>query len=91
LLLRNYLPLKMLTETLLRIPFSVIGRRSLGRPLIGRKNAQELTGHGGFQCNFTESQAAFCNHFQCQIAALGSLKRVTGRVFKFENNFNGAG
>jgi hypothetical protein len=30
----------MLTETLLRIPFAVIGR-----PLIGRENVQELTCH----------------------------------------------
>ncbi len=45
LLLWNYLLiLKMLTETLLRISFSVIGRCSLVRPLSGcRENVQELT------------------------------------------------
>ncbi len=65
----NYLLiLKMLTETLL-----------LCRPLIGcRENAQELT----FHRRISESQAASCKHFQWQNPASGSLKQVTGRIFK---------
>jgi hypothetical protein len=70
----------MLTETLLRISFSVIGRCS-----------QVPTSHwlqgkfvviGGLRFYFTESQEA---SFSFKIAALGSLKRVTGRIFKISN------
>jgi hypothetical protein len=56
LLLLNYLLLlKMLTETSLIIPFSVIQCR----PLIGRReNAQNKLVTGDFRYDFTESQAA---------------------------------
>ncbi len=37
---------------------------------------------------FTESQAGFpVNIFSVKIAALGSLKRVTGRIFKISKRF----
>ncbi len=32
--------------------------------------------------DFTKSKAASCMHLQCQMAALGSLKRITGRIVK---------
>jgi hypothetical protein len=87
----NYLLiLKMYPEALLRIPISVIGRCSL-----------EPTSHWilGKFARITLSQAASCmilqNHrrlpvsiFSVKIAALGSLKPVTGRIFKI--NFRGA-
>jgi hypothetical protein len=64
--------LKILTDALLRISFSVIGLCSLV------SNSHRLQG----QCTriylsqalpvwFTESQAASCKHCQCQIAAIG--------------------
>jgi hypothetical protein len=77
----------MLTETLLRIPFAVIGRCSLvptSHWLQG--NARELTCHRRLSVlliYFTESKAAFCKHLLCvQIAAIGFLKRVTGKHFQ---------
>jgi hypothetical protein len=72
-LLLNYLLiLKMMTETLLKIPFSVIGLCFQRRPRIGfGENVQELTCHtGGFQ------------HFSVKIATIGFLKWVTGMIFK---------
>ncbi len=88
LLLWNYLLFsKILTETLLKIPFSVIGRCSL-----------VLTSHWlqGKCARIKSSQAAsgmtLQNHrrlpvsnFNVKIATLGSLKRVTGRIFKIGN------
>jgi hypothetical protein len=65
----------MLTETLLKTPFSVIGRYSpvsaphwLYSELIGcRENAQESRITGGYhRYVFTDSQAAFCMHFKSQ-------------------------
>jgi hypothetical protein len=65
---------EMLTETLLRIPFSVIGRCFLvPTPLIGcRENAQEKTCHGRLPFSI----------FSVKIVVLGSSKRVTGRIYK---------
>jgi hypothetical protein len=70
----------MLTKTLLRIPFSVIGR------MFSRADLSWLQG----KCaRITLSQAAFGmilyipgGIFRVEIAALGPLKRVTGRIFK---------
>jgi hypothetical protein len=36
----------------------------------------------GFQYDFTESQRLSVSIFGVKITALGSLKRVTGRIFK---------
>ncbi len=63
----NSLILKMLTETLLKNPLSVIGRCSLVptthwlQGKCARINFSQAA--SGI---FTESQAAFCKHFQCQ-------------------------
>jgi hypothetical protein len=61
-----YFLLWKITETFLRIPFSVIGR-----------------------CSQAASGMIFQNHrrlpvstFSVKIDALGSLKRITGRIFK---------
>jgi hypothetical protein len=74
LLLNLLLILKMLSETLLRIPFSVIGR-----PLIGRENVHELTSHrqllGMILKNHRRLPVSISS---VKIAALGSFKRVTG-------------
>jgi hypothetical protein len=61
LLLWNYLPiLKMLTETLLRIPFPVIGRCSqVSTPRLLLGKCPKLTYHR----QLPESQAASCIHF----------------------------
>jgi hypothetical protein len=46
---------------------------------------------GGFQYDFTDSQAASCMHFQyVKIAAVVSLKRVTKRFSKLVSNLKGA-
>ncbi len=88
----NYLLVKkMPTETLLRIPFSVIGRCSLV-PISHElgKYARINLSHAASSI-VTESQAASCKHFSVKIAALGSLKRVNGIIFKFKVaslNFN---
>ncbi len=71
--------LEMLTENLLTIPCSAIGRCSLQcRPLIGcRENGQELT------CMILQNHRRLpVSIFSVKIAALESLKRVTGRIFK---------
>jgi hypothetical protein len=81
--------LKMLTETLLKIPFSVI-----------RRCSQVPTTHWlQGKCTRTNlSQAAYGmmlrNHrqlpeciFNVKIAALESLKKVTGRIFKISYYF----
>ncbi len=64
--LKFLLNFKMVTETHLKNPFFEIGRCFYFRPVIGcRENTQELTRHGGFWYDFTESQAASWKHFQC--------------------------
>ncbi len=62
-----FLILKMLTEILLSIPLSVIGRCSLVPTYhwLQRKCAR-INFHKSFQSDFTESQAAPCKYFQCQ-------------------------
>ncbi len=84
LLFRNYLViLKMLTETLLRIPFSVIGRCSLVL------TSQRLQGKCA-RINLSPAASGIIlqNHrrlsvsiFSVKIAAFGSLKRITWRIF----------
>ncbi len=74
----------MLTETLFRISFSVTGQCSLV------PTSHWLQGNcakinfvtGGFPFYFTESQTTSCMFFSVKIAAFGSLKRVTRRIFK---------
>ncbi len=79
-LLRNELQiLKMLTETHLRIPFSLVNR--CFPHIFCRENAQELR---RLPVWFLQ------NHRRLpvrKIAALGSLKRVTGRIFKISTWF----
>ncbi len=76
----------MLTETLLRIPFFVIGRCSLVL-------TADLSAAAGKISENQLSPAAFgiilkvhrrlpVSIFSVKIAALGSLKRVTGRIFQ---------
>jgi hypothetical protein len=70
--------LKMLTETLLRIPFSVIGRCSLvptSHWLQGKYTRVNL-------CILQNHKRLPVTIFCVKIAALGSLKRVSGRNFK---------
>jgi hypothetical protein len=58
----------MLTETLLRIPFFLIGRCfqvPTSHWLQGKLRRNQLT-TGGNGYDFTESQAASCKHFQGQ-------------------------
>jgi hypothetical protein len=72
----------MLTETLLIIPFSLIGQCSpVSTPhwLLG--NVHELTCKGGFRYDFTESQTASCMHFQSQNRHM-SFMRVTEKMLK---------
>jgi hypothetical protein len=49
------------------------------------KMRKNLLVKGGFQYDITESQAASVGIFSVKIAALGSLKRVTGRIFKISS------
>jgi hypothetical protein len=80
----------MLTETLLRIPFTVISRCSLVptfRPLIGcGENAQELTCHSQAASGLIlkNQRRLHIGIFCAKIAAVGSLKRVSGWIFKFK-------
>jgi len=81
----NYLLiLKLLTETLLRIPFAVIGRCSLVTSSHWhRENAQELTRHRRLPVWFYKNHRCLPgSNFSVKIAALRSLKRVTWRIFK---------
>jgi hypothetical protein len=83
----------MLTETLLKIPFSVtmvdIFRRG---PLIGcRENAQEIICHGSFRYDFTESLSAYYMHFQCQNRPFKVFEEgITETILKVESDCAGA-
>jgi hypothetical protein len=92
LLLWNYLLiLKMPTETLLRISFSVIGGCSLmstSHWLQGKCARKLVT--GGFRNDFTESQTAFCWHFQCQNRRFRVLEAGYWKYFQNLINFKGA-
>ncbi len=54
------------------------------------ENVPEFTCHIVFRYDFTESQVASVCAFSVKIAALGSLKRVTERIFKEVSDFKGA-
>jgi hypothetical protein len=60
--------MKILTETLLRIPFSVIGRcpRVPASHWLQGKCARINLSQGASGMIFKESKAASCKHFQCQ-------------------------
>jgi hypothetical protein len=74
----------MLTETLLRIPFSVIGRCSLvptSHWLQGKCSRINLSqaASGMILQNHRRLSVSI---FSVKFAALGSLQRVNGRIFK---------
>jgi hypothetical protein len=74
----------MLTENLLRIPFSVIGLWFLV-PIshwLQGKSARTNLVTGGFWYDVTESQATSCIISRVKIAVLVPLNQVTGRIFK---------
>jgi len=75
----------MLTETLLRIYFSVIGRCSL-IPISHR--LQEMRKNyfftGGFRYYFTDLEAASCKQFQCQNRRFGVFEVGYGESLNFE-------
>jgi hypothetical protein len=66
----------MLTETLLRIPFSVIGRSSLVSTShwLQRKCARTYLSQAGFRYDFTESQAASCHCRRFRVFEAGYWK-----------------
>jgi hypothetical protein len=77
----------MLTKTILRVPFSVIG------PCFLVQNSYWLQGKcAKIKLSQAASGRILHNHsklpvrnFSVKIASLGSLKRVTGRIFKIGN------
>ncbi len=73
----------MLTETLLKIPFSVIGRCSLV-PTTHWLQGKYLLVTGGYRYVFTESLAASSMHFHCK--AVPFLEVFS----KLVSNFKGA-
>jgi hypothetical protein len=74
----------MVTETLLRIPFSVIGRRSLAPTShwLQGKCARINLSPAAFGIILQNHRRLSVSIFSVKIAALGSLKRVTGRILK---------
>ncbi len=83
--LRNYSQiLKMLAETLLTIPFSVIGRCSLvpTSHWMQGKCARINLSLVAFSIVLQNHRRLPVSIFSVKITALGSLKRVTGRIFK---------
>jgi hypothetical protein len=74
----------MLTETLLKIPFSLIGRCFFVPTFHWLKEkCARINFTGGFGYEFAESQVAACIIYtSVKIAVLGSSQRVTGRIFK---------
>jgi hypothetical protein len=75
----------MITETLLRIPFSVIGRCSLvptSHWLQGKCARINLSQAASRMILQNHRRRQPVSVFIVKIAALGSLKRVTGRTFK---------
>jgi hypothetical protein len=75
--LLTVLILKMLTETLIRIPIP-----SGDLSLADEKMRKNQLATGRFRYDFTEPQAASCKHFQSQNRRSRSLKQVTGKIFK---------
>ena len=83
-LLNYLLILKMLTKTLLKTSFSVIGRCSLvpiSHWLQGKCTRINLSKVASSIILQNHRRLPVCL-FSVKIAALGSLKRVTGRIFK---------
>ncbi len=76
------------TETLLKTPFSAIGRCS---PVTTshwlRKNAPEFTCLGCFRYDIQDHRRLLVSMFQGQIAAIGSLNRITESIFRICGNF----
>jgi hypothetical protein len=74
----------MLTETLLRISFSVLGRTfsSADLSLAARKLCKKKLVTGGFQNDLQNHRRLPVSIFRVKTAALWSLKLVTGRIFK---------
>ncbi len=74
----------MLTETLLRIPFSVIGRCSLvpTSNLLQGKCARINLSLAAFRIILQNYRRLPVSIFSVKIATLGSLKRVFGKIFK---------
>jgi hypothetical protein len=89
LLIGNYLVmLEMHTETLHKIPFSVIGRSSLvptSHWLQGKCARINLSQAASCMVLQSYRRLPLCI-FSVKMAALGPLKLVTGRIF---NNFKG--
>jgi hypothetical protein len=81
----------MLTETLLRIPLSVIGRCSLVPTSHSRqgKCARINLSHAASGMILQNHRRLPVSNFSVKVAALGSLKRVTGRILKNVSNFEG--
>ncbi len=77
----------MLAETLLRIPFSVTGRTffSADLSLAEEKMRKNELVTGGFQYDFTDSQAVSCTHFQSQ-----NRRGLLEGFSKLVSNFKGA-
>ncbi len=71
--------------------WSMLSSTDLSLALAAGKMCKNQPVPCGYRYDFTESQAASFKHFQCPNHALGSLKQVTGRIFKISNfNFKGA-
>ncbi len=86
-----YFALKMLTFTLLKIPFSVIGQCSpVSTTDKCRENEQELTCHRWLPVWFYSIRLLAECIFGVKIAALGLQKRVTERISKLASNFKEA-
>jgi hypothetical protein len=86
LLLWNYLLiLKMLNVTLLRIPFSVIGRCSL----VPTSHWLQGKCAAAFGIILQNHRRLPVSIYKVKIASLGSLKRVTERRSKLVSNFKG--
>ncbi len=80
----NYvLEFEYASETLLRIPFSVIGRCSLV-PISHWKQGKctRIKLPHGFWYDFTESQAASCKYFQCQNRCFRVFRAACWRDFQ---------
>ncbi len=81
--------LKMITETLLRIIFSVIGRCSHvpTSDWLQEKCARINLLQAASNMILPNHRRLSASIFSVKIAALGSLKRVTGKIFKISNLF----
>jgi hypothetical protein len=92
LLLWNYLLiLKMLAETFLRIPFSVIGQRCCWPLISCRENVQELTCYRRLPAWFYRTTGGSCKHFQSQNLRFWAFEGDYSKGFsKLASNFTEA-